>query len=132
MYYGRLINWVQQNTSTLICQLGTVHICDWLTKFKHIYEPSCLLFHGLNAPKHLIKYASYDSNIQTIRELVVNNILEPQNLERWWYLSRDQTKWWYVRMLDIDARIQAIRDNQHDQWPITSACTANHRLFYAW
>ena len=32
----------------IIRQLGTVHICDRLTKVKQIYEPSCLLFHGLN------------------------------------------------------------------------------------
>ena len=32
---------------TLIGQLGTAHICDWLIKVKQIYEPSCLLFHGL-------------------------------------------------------------------------------------
>ena len=45
MYQGRLINWVLQNVSTLIGQLGTVHICHWLTKIKQIYEPSCLLMH---------------------------------------------------------------------------------------
>ena len=31
--------------STLIGQLGIVHICDWLTKVEQIYEPSSLLFH---------------------------------------------------------------------------------------
>ena len=35
-----------QNASSLIGQLGTVHIHDWVTKIKKIYEPSCLLFHG--------------------------------------------------------------------------------------
>ena len=32
-----------KNASTLICQLGKLHISDWLTKVKQIYKPSCLL-----------------------------------------------------------------------------------------
>ena len=31
-----------QKLSTLIGQLGTVHICDWLTKVKKIYEPGMI------------------------------------------------------------------------------------------
>ena len=34
-----------QKSSTLIGQLVIVHICDWLTKFKRVYEPSSLLVH---------------------------------------------------------------------------------------
>ena len=47
IYYGRLINWVLQKLSTLIGQLATVHINDWLTKVKQIYESSCLLVLGM-------------------------------------------------------------------------------------
>ena len=46
IYYGRLVDGVLKKSSTLIGQLATVHICDWLTKVEQIYEPSCLLFHG--------------------------------------------------------------------------------------
>ena len=34
-----------QKSSTLIGQRFIVHICDWLTKFKRVYEPSSLLVH---------------------------------------------------------------------------------------
>ena len=43
----RLINEWLQNLSTLIGQLHVSCSCDWLTKVKQIYEPSCLLFHGI-------------------------------------------------------------------------------------
>ena len=33
-----------QKSSTLICQLATVHNCDWLTKDKQIYKPSSIIF----------------------------------------------------------------------------------------
>ena len=46
IYYRRLINWLLQKLSTLIGQLATIHICDWLTKVKRIYEPFCLLVHA--------------------------------------------------------------------------------------
>ena len=36
-----------QKLSTLIGQLATVHICDWLTKVKRIYEPGMA-----QRPKH--------------------------------------------------------------------------------
>ena len=36
---GELINLVQQKLSTLLGQLATAYICDWLTKVKRIYEP---------------------------------------------------------------------------------------------
>ena len=45
IYYRKLINWVIQKLSTLISQQATVHIYDWLTKVKQIYEPFCLLVH---------------------------------------------------------------------------------------
>ena len=32
-----------QKSSTLIGQLATVHICDWLTKVKQIYEQGMLI-----------------------------------------------------------------------------------------
>ena len=48
---GELKNWVQQKSSTLIGQLATVHICDWLTKVIQIYEPSCLWFHAHHRQK---------------------------------------------------------------------------------
>ena len=41
---GLLINWVLQKLSTLIGQLATVHICDWLTKDKQIYKLSSIIF----------------------------------------------------------------------------------------
>lgn len=41
-----LINWVLQKSSFSNGQLAEVHICDWLTNVKRIYEPSCLLFYG--------------------------------------------------------------------------------------
>ena len=37
-YRGELINLVLQKSSTLLGQLATAHICDWLTKVKWIYE----------------------------------------------------------------------------------------------
>ena len=40
---------LSQNLSPLNDELGTVHICDWLTKVKSINEPSYLLFHGWKA-----------------------------------------------------------------------------------
>ena len=48
IYYRKLINWVIQKLSTLISQQATVHIYDWLTKVKQIYESSCLLVHAIN------------------------------------------------------------------------------------
>ena len=36
-----------QKLSTLISQQATVHIYDWLTKVKQIYESSCLLVHAI-------------------------------------------------------------------------------------
>ena len=33
-----------QKSSTLICQLATVHNCDWLTKDKRIYKLSSMIF----------------------------------------------------------------------------------------
>ena len=40
---GKLINWVLQNSK--LSHWSTD--CDWLTKVKWIYEPSCLLAHGI-------------------------------------------------------------------------------------
>ena len=37
IYYERLINWVLQKSITLIGQLDTAHIFDWLTKVILIY-----------------------------------------------------------------------------------------------
>ena len=47
IHYKMLLNWVLQKSSTLIGQLSTVHICDWLIKVKQIYELSCLLVNAL-------------------------------------------------------------------------------------
>ena len=44
IYYRRLINWVLQKLSTLIGQLATVHIFDWLTKDQQIYKLSPMIF----------------------------------------------------------------------------------------
>ena len=41
IYYGRILNSI-----SLIFQLAKVHICDWLTKGKQIYEPSCRSMHA--------------------------------------------------------------------------------------
>ena len=43
-----------QNVSTLIGQLNTVYIYDWLTKMNKIHEPSCLLFNG-TLPSEIFK-----------------------------------------------------------------------------
>ena len=48
IYYGRFTNLVLQKSGSLIDQLATVHICDWLPKVKQIYESSCLLVHAIN------------------------------------------------------------------------------------
>ena len=48
IYYRKLLNWVIQKSSTLIGQQATVHIYDWLTKVKQIYESSFLLVHAIN------------------------------------------------------------------------------------
>ena len=44
-----------QNASSLIGQLGTVHICDLLTEVKHTYEPYCLLFYALVPAVYLLQ-----------------------------------------------------------------------------
>jgi len=44
IYKGQLLNLVRQKLSTLIGQLATVHICDWLTKDKQIYKLSSIIF----------------------------------------------------------------------------------------
>ena len=36
-----------EKSSTIIDQLATVHVCDWLTKVWRIYEPSCLLLNAI-------------------------------------------------------------------------------------
>ena len=46
---GWLITWVLQKSSSLIGQLATIHICDWLTKVKQIYESSFLLVHDCDS-----------------------------------------------------------------------------------
>ena len=56
---------MQENSSfLLIGQLGTLHIFDWLTKFKRIYEPSCQLFHASFALYHnILKYLAEETKI---------------------------------------------------------------------
>ena len=66
---GELINWVLQKSSTLIGQLatGTVHICDWLTKVKQIYEPGMILRTSLNVYGYIFQNLIYFSKeIRTI------------------------------------------------------------------
>ena len=60
-----------QKLSTLIGQLATVHICDWLTKVKQIYDLSCLLVHAHPPPQgKILPVMTIDLALTCIRHLV--------------------------------------------------------------
>ena len=49
----QLKNCVLQKLSTLIGQLATIHICDWLPKDKQIYKLSSITFIGIRRLLHV-------------------------------------------------------------------------------
>ena len=76
---------VQQKSSTLIGQLATVHICDWLTKIAQIYE------HGMAVTNLLcFRILRVDANYWLTRGIFgahAQGAVIPRKEEHFWLLS---------------------------------------------